>query len=176
MKSTLFSLNLWDLYKGVITGTFTTGLLALLIAVQGLLSKNGLTWTMDDVKGLILSNLETLVENSEDIKKRNYDIIIKIIDEMFDNPKTKEEFIRHLSGGCSVPRIPQLYVHSDKKMTPEEQHKKELQEGSDPLLMMKKMGERKFPVALGGSSNNSSKKNKRNNTDLHHKTRKQTKK
>ena len=125
------------------------------------------------VKGLILSNLETLVENSEDIKKRNYDIIIKIIDEMFDNPKTKEEFIRHLSGGCSVPRIPQLYVHSDKKLTPEEQHKKELQEESDPLLMMKKMGERKFPVALGGTSK---KKHKRNNSNLHHKTRKQTKK
>ena len=125
------------------------------------------------VKGLILSNLETLVENSEDIKKRNYDIIIKIIDEMFDNPKTKEEFIRHLSGGCSVPRIPQLYVHSDKKLTPEEQHKKELQEGSDPLLIMKKMSERKFPVALGGTSK---KKHKRNNSNLHHKTRKQTKK
>jgi len=127
------------------------------------------------VKGLILSNLETLVQNSEEIKKKNYDIIIKIIDEMFDNPKTKEEFIRHLSGGCSVPRIPQLYVHTDKKLTLNEQKKKEFQEGHDPLFMMKKLSERKFPVALGGTSN-SSKKNKRNHTGVHHKTRKHTKK
>ena len=129
------------------------------------------------IKGLVLTNLETLVQNSEEIKKRNVDIIIKIIDEMFDNPLTKEEFIHHLSGGCSVPRKPPLYIHADKELTPEEQKKKEMQGERDPFFMMKKLSSRKFPIALGGKSSRNSKKNPRKNTYIyHHKTRKLTKK
>jgi hypothetical protein len=109
------------------------------------------------------------VQNSEEIKERNFKIIIKIIDEMFDNPRTKEEFIHHLSGGCSIPRKPKMYTYAKKPMTPIEK-KKELGKERTPFFLFKNMGKRKIPVMMGGKS----KKRKRNHSNFHHKTVRRT--
>jgi hypothetical protein len=102
------------------------------------------------IKSLILTNLETLIQKSEELKKKNRELTIKIIDEIFDSPKTKYEFLLHLSGGCAIPRNPDSYIFQERAVSKEEQKKRELQAERNPLFLLDKLKDRQFPVTKGG--------------------------
>ena len=110
-----------------------------------------------------MTNLETLIQKSEDLKQKNRALTIKIIDEIFDSPKTKYEFLLHLSGGCAIPRNPDSYIYQERALSQEEQKKKELRGERNPLFMLDKLKDRQFPVTKGGSGGNS-------HTFKHHKS------
>jgi len=115
------------------------------------------------IKSLILTNLETLIQKSEELKQKNRALTIKIIDEIFDSPKTKYEFLLHLSGGCAIPRNPDSYIYKEKALSQEEKKKRELQQERNPLFMLDKLKDRQFPVTKGGGGSNS-------HTFKHHKS------
>lgn len=70
-----------------------------------------------------LTTIEGAMRNNEEIKRMNQATIRGIIDQIFESPQTKEEFIRHLSGGCAVPRKPQEYIFKPKNMPASSQQK-----------------------------------------------------
>jgi len=106
-----------------------------------------------NIKSLILTNLETLIQKSEELKQKNRELTIKIIDEIFDSPKTKYEFLLHLSGGCAIPRNHESFIYKEKALSQEEQKKRELQQERNPFFMLGKLADRKFPVTKGGGNN-----------------------
>lgn len=57
-----------------------------------------------------LTTIEGAMRNNEQIKRMNQATINLVIDKIFESPQTKEEFVRHLSGGCAIPRQAREFI------------------------------------------------------------------
>jgi len=67
-----------------------------------------------------LTTVEGMLRSNEELQKRNLQTVKTIVNLIFDNPSTKNEFIYHLSGGCAVPKVISTYVKGGPKLTSEQ--------------------------------------------------------
>ena len=64
-----------------------------------------------------LTTVEGAMRSNEQIKRMNQTTINLVIDQIFDSPLTQEEFVRHLSGGCAIPRQAREFIFRPGSMS-----------------------------------------------------------
>ena len=66
--------------------------------------KRMFTDSWSSIRAIVITNIESMIRDNKEIQALNRKITMDLIDIMFNNPNTRIAFLRHLTGGCAIPK------------------------------------------------------------------------